>query len=97
MDGPLPPMWEVGVFGGQETALQALRRSQFYKRPKFVIPILLWVFGLFAMFFCPPPHRITPQMQAEFDAKIQEAQYLNKVCPHCMAPWFDAFVLLLGL
>jgi hypothetical protein len=60
--------------------LQALQQAQLYKKPKVIIPVLLWLFGLYAAFLSPSPRPISAEMQAKFDAKVEEAQHLSEVC-----------------
>lgn len=64
---------------GPGALIWAIHHSKLYKNPRVVIPVLIWIFGLYAMFFSPPPQPITPEMQAMFDAKVKEAQHLNEV------------------
>jgi hypothetical protein len=79
MDRPQSGMQVAQTSSGPGAVIRAIRRSQIHKNPKLIIPLALWVFGLYAMFLSPPPQRITPEKQATFDAKVAEAQHLTEV------------------
>lgn len=52
-----------------------LRRRKYLRRASFV---LLWLFGLFSVFFSPAPMSITPEMQEKYQIQWTRAQIIEQ-------------------
>jgi hypothetical protein len=69
MDAPLVPRTRGG-------ALSVLASFRPHKHPKATTLTLLWVLGLYAVFFAPAPVALTPERVAAYQLRLKEADGL---------------------